>query len=174
MLLSLTWFVAVGAAAFAALLSFAAGRNAAPRFPVQQRLVAAGAAALASALVVATALDHALGVLAALGPALFAAFAWLVALAPLTRRGATLRSVTRDTVRACAGGQRYADSRHNLALTARECEAAAARQRAGESPPAGSATWDEHWRRYEDGLRQWQDNADRHLERVRQARARRP
>ena len=171
MLLVITWLTALGSAAFAWLLAFAGGMRAAPSFARRERLVAGAPALLplALALWVATSPEHGLG--SALGPLLLVGFTAFVVGAPITRRGASHRAVTRDIVRTADGTQQYRDSAHNRALTVAECERALAQEAAGASPPPGTASWAAHWLAYEDGLRRWQQNPEHHVGIVRRLRA---
>lgn len=162
-MLWLAWLVAGAGAALGWLLSFAGSMCAAPRFPARQRFVVAGLSGLALALAVgAWAAADSAGWWA-LGPGLLAVFGLLVAIQPTTRRGSALAAATRTTVRAPDGTLWFADDAHNLRLTELEVARSLAAERAGQGPPGGSASWEAHWAQYEDGLRRWQQNPERHL-----------
>lgn len=168
-MLLIAWLVAVAAAALAVLLSFAGSMCAVPRFPVGQRLAIGALAALGVAAAVAAGYEH--GFWWALGPLLFAAFALLVAIAPITRRGSSLADVTRTTATRPDGSTWFVDDAHNRRLCEQEIERGLASERAGAPPPGGAASWDAHWRQYEDGLRQWQQNGAEYVARLRALRA---
>lgn len=165
----IAWLVAVAAAALAVLLSFAGSMGAVPRFPLRQRLLIGALAGLGVAAAAATGYEH--GFWSALGPLLFAGFALLVVLAPTTRRGSSLAAVTRTTAKRPDGRTWYVDDAHNRRLCEQEIERALASERAGAPPPAGAASWEAHWRQYEDGLRQWQQNGADYVAKLRVLRA---
>lgn len=170
-MLWLAWLVAGAGAALGWLLSFAGSMCAAPRFPARQRFVVAAISGLALALAVAaTAAPDPAGWWA-FGPGLLASFGLLVAIQPTTRRGSALAAATRTTVRGPDGALMFADDAHNLRLTELEVERSLAAQRAGNGPPRGAASWEAHWAEYEDGLRHWQRNPERHLAVVRAHRS---
>ena len=169
MLLLIAWLLAAAAVALAVLLSFAGSMCAVPRFPWRQRFVVLALAALAVAGAVQVWSEH--RGWSAFGPLVLAAVALLVALAPTTRRGSSLAAVTRTTGKRADGSTWFVDDEHNRRLCAQEVERSLAAERAGAAPPAGAASWETHWRQYEDGLLQWQQNGTDYVARVRVQRA---
>lgn len=169
MLLLIAWLLAPAALALAVLLSFAGSMCAVPRFPWRQRLAVLALAAGAVAGAVQVWCER--GGWSAFGPLVLAALALLVALAPATRRGRSLALVTRTTGKRADGSTWFVDDEHNRRLCAQEVERSLAAERAGASPPAGAVSWQAHWRQYEDGLRQWQQNGADYVARVRAQRA---
>lgn len=169
MSLLIAWLLAAASVALAVLLSFAGSMCAVPRFPWRQRLAVLGLAGFASAAAVWAWREHGVG--AAIGPLVLVAFALLVALAPTTRRGSSLAAVTRTSAKRADGSTWFVDDEHNRRLTTQDVERALAAERAGAPPPGGAASWDAHWRQYEAGLMQWQQNGADYVARVRAQRA---